>query len=88
MRWLAGVLAEDEIEPQLLELGQIGLDGFRPLGGLALLSLFPVIGLRGCSVLCLGHAAIETRRRPVSNYRLLGGRDGAEHRRQLRRPLF
>jgi hypothetical protein len=37
-----------------------------------------VIRLRGCSVLCLGHAAIETRRGRESNYRFLVGRDARE----------
>jgi hypothetical protein len=37
-----------------------------------------VVGLRGRSILCLRHRAIETRGRPESNCRLLVAQDARE----------
>ncbi|QOZ45550.1 hypothetical protein XH89_20225 [Bradyrhizobium sp. CCBAU 53340] len=68
----------NEIAAQPIQLGELDFDRPRPrLCRKLALSLF-MPRLRGCSVLCLGHAAIETRRRRESNCRFLAVRNARE----------
>lgn len=64
--------ALEEVSAELAQLDELGLDRLSPrfLSALALALLVP--GPRGRPVLCLGHGAIETWRKPESNYQSLG----------------
>lgn len=67
-----------EVSAEPVQLDEGGFDRLSPrfFRTLALPLFMP--GLRGRSVLCLRHGAIETRRRRESNYRFLAARNARE----------
>jgi hypothetical protein len=69
-----GLRAEDEVAAKSVELGEVGFHAFGLRFLIELAHLLFVVRLRGRSVLCLAHAAIETRRGRESNCRSLVAR--------------